>query len=107
MTSDKSTDKHCDYLTFNGDMLACVDLHEICERSVFCMHVRLKELLLWWFCGQVRNQRSDGTDVRYDSKHDGEHREPESLARRCVGPLKIPLSRCLVGLSKRGDETLR
>ncbi len=72
-----------------------------------CVRILVQELLLWWFSGQVGDQRSDGTDVRDDSKHDGEHREPQSLARRCVGPLKIPLSRCLVGLREGGERRAR
>lgn len=77
----------------------------MCERYVFCVCILVQKLLLWWFARQVGNQRSDGTDVRYDSKHNGEHREPQGLARRCIGPLKIPLSRCLVGLKNRGEES--
>lgn len=61
-------------------------------------------LLLWWFSRKVGNQCSNGTDVRYDSKHNGEDREPQSLARRCIGPLEIPLSRCLVGLRNGGER---
>lgn len=70
MTAVGSIDKDCDYFTFTGDMLACIDIHEVCEKSV-CVLAR--ELLLWWFSRQVGNQRSDGTDVCYDSKHNGEH----------------------------------
>lgn len=84
-------------------MLACVDIDEMHEESAF--FVRVLELLLWWFSGQVGDQRGDGTDIRYDSKHNGEHWEPQSLAWCCVGPLKIPLSRCLVGLGDRGEES--
>lgn len=60
-----------------------------------------KRLLLYWLSGQVGNERSDGADVRDDPEHDGEHGEPQSLARGGVGALKIPLSRSLVGLLRK------
>lgn len=74
------------------------------EVGVLCMCVPVQRLLLWWFSRQVGNQCSDGADVRYDPKHNGEHWEPQGLARRCVRPLKISLSRCLVGLRNRGER---
>lgn len=63
-----------------------------------------KSLLLWRFSRQVGNQCGDGTDVRDDPKHDREHREPQGLARRRRGPLKIPLSRRLVSLVETAEE---
>ena len=78
---------------------------EICVCVCVCVCVCDREsVLLWWFSRQVGDQRGDGTDVRDDPKHNGEHREPQSLARRCVRPLKIPLSRRLVGLEERGEQ---
>lgn len=32
-----TSDKHCDYLTFTGDLLACVDMHEMCKRGGLCL----------------------------------------------------------------------
>lgn len=62
-----------------------------------------ERLLLRRFPRQVGNERGDGADVRDDSEHDGEHGEPQSLARRRVRPLEIPLSRRLVGLGDRRE----
>lgn len=76
-------------------VICCV--RDVCT-SFFCVCILVNELVLRGFAGQVGNQRSDGADVRYDSENDGEHGEPQSLARCSVGPLKIPLSRGLVGL---------
>lgn len=63
--------------------------------------VFLEEILLWWFSRQVRNECSNGADVCYDPKHNGEHWEPQSLAGRCIGPLIISLSWRLVGLGRK------
>ena len=85
--------------------MKCVRDLCMCVCVCVCVCVCDREsVLLWWFSRQVGDQRGDGTDVRDDPKHNGEHREPQSLARRCVRPLKIPLSRRLVGLEERGER---
>lgn len=82
---------------FTGDMFACV----------YTLNTRESRIpTLRWFPRQVGNQCSDGADVGNDSKHDGEHGQPQSLARCSVGPLKIPLSCCLVGLRIQGESEI-
>lgn len=78
-----------------------------CEKSVFSVCILVQGLLLRWLSRQVGNQCSDGADVRYDPKHNGEHWKPQCLARCCVGPLKVSLSRCLVGLRSEGERERR
>lgn len=78
-----------------------------CIRGLVCFLLVHQRLLLWWLPRQVGDEGGDGADVRYDSKHDGENGEPQGLARRCVGPLEIPLSRRLVGLRNGGEIRIR
>lgn len=81
---------------FAYDVLMFMECLCLCVSASMC-----EPRLLWRLCRQVGDQRRDGADVRYDPKHNGENGEPQGLAGRCVGALKIPLSWCLVGLESR------